>query len=131
MVWSGRSVAYKLTGIGFSVGDRVKMVDGEAYMGCATEVDGNGKNIQGGREVVLGAGTSLDTASVALVFDLPATHARFCYMYRCVYMYMLVCMCVCVCVFVFVCVCIYVHIYVCMYIILKTEAPLCFSVFET
>ncbi len=86
MVWSGRSVSYKLSGIGLSGGDRVKIVDGEAYMGCTLEGVGRGGNIQGGREATLGdvgaVGATFETARVELRFDLPSTHARFCYMYR-------------------------------------------------
>ena len=74
MVWSGRSVLYRLTGIGLTPGDQVRVVDGEAHQGCL-----RGGALPGGGVYTLGGGTTQTETRIEAKFEVPGTHARFCY----------------------------------------------------
>ena len=79
IVYSGMRMPYVLRGLGLSDGDKVKIMDGETFAACE-RLDDN-TDLRGGGAVILQS-TSLTSARVEFVFEIPCKHARVCYQYQ-------------------------------------------------
>jgi len=77
-VFSGVSVNYRLSGVGLSPGDRVRLIDGDEPGGCYAAA--TAAAAAGGGEVVLAAdATNARSSVVQFRLERPSHHARVCY----------------------------------------------------